>query len=109
MSQDKTFVSRLYDLIPKFQKHELVNREIISLLEEMPVNLELQAGFKRNVAQISSHSGDRNSRFDDWKKLFNWTTQSTSVLPILPPQTFCLIMILHESITGTQQTRRRKA
>ena len=45
IGQDKIFIEQLLSLLVQMQDAEKVQSEIVSLLEELPVNRELQAAF----------------------------------------------------------------
>ena len=71
MSQDKLFIQQLLDLLQQLCDHEKVAREIISLLEEIPVNLEMQGQLVQS-AQAMGRDGDN---FEQWSKIFQWNYQ----------------------------------
>ena len=54
IGQDKLFVRQLLDLLVKISAHENVAREMISLIEELPVNLEMQAAFNQQIQRIDA-------------------------------------------------------
>lgn len=59
IGQDKIFIEQLLSLLVQMQDAEKVQSEIVSLLEELPVNRELQAAFYQRIQSIPKNAGSQ--------------------------------------------------
>ena len=59
IGQDKIFIEQLLSLLVQMQDAEKIQSEIVSLLEELPVNKELQAAFNQRIQTIPKNAGSQ--------------------------------------------------
>jgi len=87
--------------------HEKVSREIIALLEELPVNLEMQVAFNKAILKIPYVPTDPDANIQIWSQLFDWEPLANS--SAIQPSTFHNIMLLHECILASSTGWRKKS
>jgi len=73
---------------------ENVQREIITLLEELPVNLELKAAFNDEMRKIPSVPGSNQLQY--WCNLFEWSTEAVNAQ--VSESTYYNLILLHNCI-----------
>lgn len=71
--------------------------EIISLLEDLPVNVDMKASFYEAMLKIPKGPSDN---LGQWSGLFAWNELGSSQKMVLPPMAFYNLMLLHEFILG---------
>jgi hypothetical protein len=71
---DKLFLQQLLELLVQMSDQEKVQREIISLLEELPINGEMKAAFNQQVQKIPK--GGLFENLPMWSELFDWKQNS---------------------------------
>lgn len=79
--------------------------EIISLLDDLPVNQESRSAFYQDMKNISKGSPDQN--LQQWAELFQWNDLGQKQ-KTLPPNSFYNLLLLHDYILGGQNGRRLK-
>lgn len=85
---------------------EKVMSEIISLLEDLPVNQEMRVAFYQSLKNIPKGSSDQN--LQQWGDLFQWSELGSSQ-KTLPPNAFYNLLLLHDCILGGANGRKVKA
>jgi len=62
IGQDRMFMQQLLALLIQMEGREAVQREIVTLLEELPINHDLQAAFKTQVQRIPTSGSSEQRR-----------------------------------------------
>ena len=77
--------------------NEEISREVLSLLEILPINIDIKTTLRDSIGKFSSESS-----IHDWEKIFSWNGSDLS-------KTVYLLMVLEDMMIPRRESANQEA
>jgi hypothetical protein len=92
---NQEYLSMFVELLQ--MSNEEISREVLKLLEILPINLEIKINLRENIFKFSAES-----QIAEWDKIFSWNGTDLS-------KTVYLLMVLEDMMIPRRETANQEA